>query len=427
MVMSEVALLKESIRLARDCRQTVTVWGHRGIGKSQIIRQLATEGIGETIERNGKQIRLPMGIVDLRCSQLEASDIRGLPDKLNGRTVYTPPAEMPIGDRSAADIYEELETITDPAEYNDRMEKLQPHYKHGYLLLDELNRAQDDVLQAVFQLLLDKKVGQYVLPLGWSIVVACNFMKGDYITNGFNDAALLDRMCHLQFNAGEQTVGDWSTYMAKKHGEFASSAIEFCASNPDHMTGKVEGELGFIIQPSPRSWDAVVEVEKVVAAKGYSDQARFQVIQGLVGQTMALTYKEYSCPVKPRDIVAHGIEKYRKKLSELTRSELLSVCWGMVATTRGRLSEVPIINICLDLAEVLLSSPKIVDKDVIVGFLHALICEDEEKRQMTACITNRELAAALTQFFADENPFIVELTNRKELHKKISAVAWGTA
>ena len=73
-------------------------------------------------------------------------------------------------------------------------------------------------------------------------------MEGDYITNGFNDEALLDRMCHLDLVVGEQTLDDWCSYMATNHGEYAQSAIEFCASNVDYLLGKdLKGEFGFTV------------------------------------------------------------------------------------------------------------------------------------------------------------------------------------
>lgn len=446
--MSVVSILKESIRLAGEAGITVCIWGHRGIGKSQIIQQITTEGDGEILKvykKDGKpvplgtnnaddtiNVRLPIGLIDYRCSQIEASDVRGLPDKVyldgesNGRTTYLPPLEMPIADMTSADIYRELALIKDPADRVKRSEELQPRYERGILFLDEINRAQDDVLQAIFQLLLDLRIGMYVLPQGWRIAVACNFMEGDYITNGFNDAALLDRMCHLVFSAGEGTIDDWTRFMADKHGEHASSAIEFCASNTDFLVGQVQGDLGFSVQPSPRSWDRVATIERIAASK-YSEAARYMVISGLVGQAAAIAYNAYSCPVKPRDILLNGVDQYRKELAKLDRGQLLSICWGMVAVTRGKLDDDNVIDICLDLSEVLLSSDKITDKDVVVGFLRALVGDagDDSGDQIASCLTNWKLADTLLQFYVDLSPFISRLAKRTELHKTISTAGWG--
>ena len=68
------------------------------------------------------------------------------------------------------------------------------------------------MLQAIFQLVLDRRVGQYVLPPGWCVVAAGNYMEG-YQVSGFNDAAFLDRFCHLTLSGGETTLEEWVNFV----------------------------------------------------------------------------------------------------------------------------------------------------------------------------------------------------------------------
>jgi len=418
--------IKECLRLCRAANISAVIWGHRGIGKSEVAYQLACDGDGKTMEHDGEEVKLPIGFIDFRCSQIEASDLRGLPDKVQGRTVFLPPADMPIGDRTAEDIFEELQGIEDPEERRIREAQLQPHYKQGILLLDEINRAQDDVLQSVFQLLLDRKIGQYILPAGWSIVICCNYMEGDYITNGFTDAALLDRMCHLHLVAGEETLDDWCRYMADHHNDHAASIVEFCASNTDYLVGQAEGQLGFQIQPSPRSWDRVARIEKLCDGNSFSPESRLEVIKGLVGQECALSYDRYSCPVKPRDILNNGVKKYKGKLEKLDRNQLMGVAWGLISLVRRKMEDEKVVKITLDFAELVLDSKKIDDKDVVVAFCRSLLCGDEDEgMQLVACITNRELAAQVVEFFDQGNTFLTALFKRKDLHEKLSNQGWG--
>ena len=419
------SVLKEALRLCRDCRITSSIWGHRGIGKSEVVKQVANEGDGEIIEFENKKIALPIGFIDYRLSQLEASDIRGLPDKCNGRTVFLPPSELPVGDRDAADIFRELQDIKDLEERRIRAILLQPHYRRGILFLDEMNRAQDDVLQAVFQLIYDLRIGQYVLPSEWSIIVAGNYLEGDYITGGFNDAAMLDRMCHLHLVAGEQTLDEWCSYMVSKHGEASSSIIEFCASNVDNLVGQTEGTLGFSIQPSPRSWDRVAKVDRIVSEKGYSEDARFAVVSGIVGLEAASAYTRYSCPVKPRDILKDGIAKHRDKLVSLNRNELIGVAWGLISLARDKIKDDRVTDICLDFAEVLLSSDKVADKDIVVAFCRSMV--GEERAEYVAALTNRKLAEAMFSFNANINNFLKRLYGRKHLHSMISSTGFHSS
>jgi hypothetical protein len=41
--------------------------------RSAAMAQIAQCGIGETMEQDGKKIHLPMGLIDFRCSQIEAT------------------------------------------------------------------------------------------------------------------------------------------------------------------------------------------------------------------------------------------------------------------------------------------------------------------------------------------------------------------
>ena len=92
--MAKISTIKEAIQICRAAKVTPFIWGHRGLGKSSLVSQI-------TAEEN-------WGFIDLRCSQLEASDVRGLPDRVGGRTAYLPPVDMPVGDMTPEQIAEAI-------------------------------------------------------------------------------------------------------------------------------------------------------------------------------------------------------------------------------------------------------------------------------------------------------------------------------
>ena len=172
-----VTNIKKAILLCRDSGITSFLWGHRGLGKSSLHEQIARS--------------TAWGFINMRCSQMEASDLRGLPDKENGMTVYRHPADLPHGhedeDTCPACYFEKNPEAKKedgiPREIflidGDEKQILQEGaYCKGLLFLDEINRAEDDVLQAGFELVLDYKVGQYRVPKGWSVHCAGNYMDG---------------------------------------------------------------------------------------------------------------------------------------------------------------------------------------------------------------------------------------------------------
>src|SRR3990167_5748319 len=116
--------LREHIQMAYAKRIPLFVWGTFGIGKSQTIAWVAKE--------------LNLQFTDVRISQLDPSDLRGLPITSNGETRWLPPNWLP----------------------RDKNSK-------GILCFDELNLAPPSIQASAYQLILDRRLGDYILPDGW--------------------------------------------------------------------------------------------------------------------------------------------------------------------------------------------------------------------------------------------------------------------
>jgi len=389
--MAKISTIKEALLICKDADITPFIWGNRGLGKSSLVQQVAAQN--------------NWGFIDFRCSQIESSDIRGLPDRIDGRTHYLPPVDMPIGDLTIDDIKKELGTLEPDSDINtkrlyyDKFQLLQPRFQHGILFLDEVNRAQDDVLQAIFQLILDRKIGMYVLPPGWCVVAAGNYNEG-YRVGGFDDPAFLNRFCHLILAGGETTLEEWVNYMSVVHGGNATDVIEFASQNTKHLDGDIGGELGFSIQPSRRSWEMVIKVQQVCEAANYNEIAKSDVIAGLIGRELALSFSRYSCPVKPRELIVNGVKKYEKKLKDLSRNELTGLMWGLVSHCKHQIDDDNIANVCLDFASYMINITT--DKDIIVAFCRALVSggnvNDRQEQARAAVISNPRLAKMISKF-----------------------------
>lgn len=406
----KVGAMKRSILLARDAGITPFIWGHRGIGKSSIVKQVC--------ETN------KLGFIDLRASQIEASDIRGIParDEASGRTIYYPPREMPVADLSW-DEYQKM--LTDnPDRTWDLEVSLAPRLKEGILFLDEVNRAQDDVLQALFQLILDRRVGLFPLPPGWSIVCAGNYMEG-YMTNGFTDPAFLNRLCHLILSGDELTLPEWVDYMSSTHGEFASQVVEFASQNMKHLYGDVAGDLGFSIQPSPRSWEMVVRVEEICKKKEYGDDVKLAVMGGLVGKELAISYATYSCPVKPQDLLTRGVGAMGEDLKKLNRNQLTGLMWGFSALVKRHIEDDDKAKVAMDFTRWMCRHAG--DKDIAVAFCNIMVGGgNAPQRVKAAMVSNPNVGALLRKFSEGGKSFAQRLANDPELHKLVSSTAWGT-
>lgn len=406
--MATIPVIKDCVALSKYAGVTLMIWGERGLGKSSLVKQ--------TCDERG------WGFIDFRASQIEASDLRGLPDKVDGRTVYLPPGELPVGDWDEETYKKHLKN--EPHKFK----QFQRRRKQGILFLDEVNRAQDDVLQAAFQLVLDKEIGDYTLPPGWGVAAAGNFQEGGYQVNGFNDAAFINRFCHTILSSGDPTFDDFIRYVSDRYKESSQQVIDFVSNNIENLDGKtVKGELGFTIQPSRRSWEAVIRVQRAAQEHGFSNVVLTEVIAGLVGRETAIPFMSYTCPVKPRDLMKDGVAAHHSKLKGLTRNQQVGLMWGLISCLTPTIDDPKTSAVALDYAEFMLKSKK--DNDLVIALLRECTKHTKtfsESTMATAALTNTRLAQIFAQHTKAKGTFITALTERKELHELVKDAAWGT-
>ena len=158
-------ILDREFLSARDGHHTpVMLWGPPGVGKSQIIAQVAA--------RHG----VPM--IDIRLSQMEPTDLRGIPFRIEDRVEWAIPSMLPDAER---------------------------HGPHGILFLDEITSAPPSVSAAAYQLILDRRLGEYEVPAGWAIFAAGN-RQGDRGVTYAMPAPLANRFSHFEVEAN---LDDW--------------------------------------------------------------------------------------------------------------------------------------------------------------------------------------------------------------------------
>ena len=73
-----------------------------------------------------------------------------------------------------------------------------PTKSKGILFLDEMNSAPRAVQAAAYQLILNRKIGEYELPVGWAVVAAGN-RAGDRAVVNDMPSALANRLVHIDF------------------------------------------------------------------------------------------------------------------------------------------------------------------------------------------------------------------------------------
>ncbi len=185
----------------------VMLWGPPGVGKSQIVGQVA--------EKHGA------AIVDIRLSQMEPSDLRGIPFKSGSKVEWAVPAMLP-----------------DAA----------VHGEAGILFIDEITSAPPSVSAAAYQLILDRRLGEYRVPAHWAIVAAGN-RQGDRGVTYSMPSPLANRFSHYEVDVN---LDDWAAW-AYRH-DIDERIIGFLRFRPD-LLFDFNPQHNPVAFPSPRSWE----------------------------------------------------------------------------------------------------------------------------------------------------------------------------
>lgn len=185
----------------------VMLWGPPGVGKSDMVRQTAVE----------HRVR----IIDVRLSQMEPSDLRGIPFRVDGKVEWAVPAILPDAER---------------------------HGDAGILFLDEITSAPPSVSAAAYQLILDRRLGEYQVPPGWAIFAAGN-RQGDRGVTYSMPAPLANRFSHFEVDTH---LDDWVAW-AYAQG-IDERVIGFLRFRPE-LLFDFDPAHNPVAFPSPRSWE----------------------------------------------------------------------------------------------------------------------------------------------------------------------------
>ena len=179
----------------------VFIWGPPGIGKSALVEQFAHD--------------VGLDCVSLLGSQLAPEDLIGVPQIVDGRSVFCPPRII------ARDT--------------------------PYLLfVDELNACSFEVQKAFYSLINDRRLGEYTLPESSVVVGAGNRAQDQAIVKPMS-SALMNRMLHVELKPTAKDWLDWA-YASGAH----EWVIQYIETRPDHLSvapPKVEETFS-----TPRAW-----------------------------------------------------------------------------------------------------------------------------------------------------------------------------
>lgn len=214
-------------------KRPLFLWGPPGVGKSSIVRQAAAQ--------------MDLDMCDLRAVLLDPVDLRGLPTVAGDRAVWLPPAFLPRDGK-------------------------------GILFFDELPQGPPMVQASMMQLTLDRKVGEYYLPEGWTVIAAGNRQEDRAGTHKLI-TPLLNRFIHIDLEVSNE---DWLAWAL--NGGIAPEVRAFINFKPNLLFA-FDASSGKRAFPTPRSWEFVSDIINYTP-----EELLMQVVSGCVGDGPAAEF-----------------------------------------------------------------------------------------------------------------------------------------
>ena len=287
-----------AVNAIRKCfakKRPAFLWGPPGIGKSEVV-----EGIARSM--NGFMI-------DLRLGQMDPTDIRGVPyyNKDLGVMDWAPPIDLPT-------------------------QELCDQYPIVVLFLDEMNSAAPAVQAAAYQLILNRRVGKYVLPDNVVMIAAGNRESDKGVTYRM-PTPLANRFIHIEMRADFTAWADWAVNNGI-HKDVVGY-LSFAKQDLYDFDAK-SASRSFA---TPRSWTFVSEL---LEDDDLDTETATDLIAGTVGEGLAVKFMAHRKVAgklpNPTEVLEGKVKKLKVDEVSAQYSLVISMCYELKDALENGLS-----------------------------------------------------------------------------------------
>lgn len=361
-----------SLRALARTEISAFIWGPPGIAKSAVVKQMATaDGVA---------------FIDVRLSQMDPTDLRGIPYPNaddDGGVRWSAPVTLPKDLDSAKIVsLEAIDTevrFTNPRGDNDihyvtkpelTIRPLNPAHTveiidqpnmtedspldrftvvlkdtngnpvegkikytvkgkaHGILALEEFNSAPPSVQAASYQLVLDRRLGEYIVPAGVRIIAMGNRDTDKGITFKMADP-VKNRFVHYEMKA---SFDDWERWA---HGSGANAqVVGYLTAFKHELFAHEPGSAsrGFA---TPRSWMMISDF--LNASEGeLPEMVALATFTGAIGDASGLKFNEFR---KVSAELPHAEEILSGRLQKMPKRVEVSLAYALTTTLCYELKE----------------------------------------------------------------------------------------
>ena len=216
---TETVTLSQARELIRclSHEQSVLILSPPGVGKSDVVRQAAAA--------EGLECKSLLG------TQIAPEDVSGVPRIIGERSVFCPPRVL-----------------------------LPENAAKFCLFLDELPACAPDVQKAFYSLLLERRIGEYLLPPGTWVVAAGNRAEDKALVRTIS-SALINRVLILNIRID---VPEWLAWA--QANKVREEVVKYIEGNPEALLRPVPDKA--VPFSTPRAWAALARALDLVGARG---------------------------------------------------------------------------------------------------------------------------------------------------------------
>jgi len=312
--------VKTLLERCMEVRRPAMIWGPPGIGKSELIAEIGAKA--------GRKV------IDMRLLLLEPTDIKGIPyfDVETKTMKWAHPADLPKSIKkkdvekaeAAAAKFDEKDVSEEAETAREYALSIRAAYdmSNAILFLDEINAAPPSVQAAAYQLILNRRVGEYHLPDGVSMLCAGNRDSDKGVTYRM-PSPLANRLVHIEMTSNFEDWQKWAIG-AKVHPDVVGflshhkqKLFDFDPKSPDKAFA------------TPRSWTFVSQL----ISDSLPESMNTSLVAGTVGEgnaTEFTAHRRVAAKMPKSEDVLMGKEKTLnvKDLSAMY-SLTISLCYTL--------------------------------------------------------------------------------------------------
>jgi hypothetical protein len=294
--------LKIAIQHCINRKRPLFIWGQPGIGKSELVAEVA------------RQQNRPL--IDIRLPLMEPTDIRGIP-YLADVKIYNSKGELVKDDQGVPITNKEFRWSTPSDLPTDEASR-------ALVFFDEMSAAPPSVQAATYQIILNRRIGNYQLPDEVVIVAAGNRVKDKGVAYNM-PLPLANRFSHLTLEVNTDDWKEWATL-----NRIHKDVVGYISFQPGDLNGFNPSSEGYAFA-TPRSWYFVSDLlqEKNEDGKWVDttlpDDVLGDLVRGTVGEgpgTKFMTYRKQAANLPHAKDVLNG------KITTL-KNRQIDVCYAL--------------------------------------------------------------------------------------------------